>query len=49
MQVVLPPLKKAYGRQAEYLMRNQITHITKSEFLPCFKATFNAAIASNNI
>jgi hypothetical protein len=34
------PLKVAYGRQVEHLMRNRITHITKLEFLPCFKQAF---------
>ena len=43
------PLKKAYGRQAEDLMRNQINHITKLEFLPCFKAAYNAVFTSSNI
>ncbi|KAH5487729.1 hypothetical protein HBI31_142170 [Parastagonospora nodorum] len=43
------PLKKAYRRQAEELMRNRITHITKLEFLPCFKRAFNAAITPSNI
>lgn len=43
------PLKKAYGRQAEDLMRNRITHITKLEFLPCFKRAFDAAITPSNI
>ncbi|KAH5799443.1 hypothetical protein HBI96_160390 [Parastagonospora nodorum] len=43
------PLKKAYGRQAEELMRNRITHITKLEFLPCFKRAFDAAITPSNI
>jgi hypothetical protein len=43
------PLKKAYGRQAEDLMRNRITHITKTEFLPCFKGAFDAAITKSNI
>ena len=42
-------LKKAYGRQAEILMRNQINHITKTEFLPCFIRAYNAAITSSNI
>jgi hypothetical protein len=42
-------LKKAYGRQAEDLMRNRITYITKTEFLPCFKGAFNAAITKSNI
>jgi len=43
------PLKKAYGRQAEDLMRNRITHITKLEFLPCFIRAYNAAITPSNI
>jgi hypothetical protein len=43
------PLKKAYGRQAEDLMRNKITHITKTEFLPCFIAAHNASITKSNI
>tara|TARA_R110002003_G_scaffold1844_5_gene23580 strand:+ start:522 stop:1697 length:1176 start_codon:yes stop_codon:yes gene_type:complete len=43
------PLKTAYGRQAENLMRSRINHITKIEFLPCFKAAFDAAITKNNI
>jgi hypothetical protein len=43
------PMKKAYGRQAEDLMRNKITHITKLEFLPCFKGTFDATITKDNI
>jgi hypothetical protein len=43
------PLKKAYGRQAEDLMRNRITYITKLEFLPCFIRAYNAAITPSNI
>jgi hypothetical protein len=43
------PLKVAYGRQAENLMRSQINHITKLEFLPCFKAAFTASITTNNV
>jgi hypothetical protein len=43
------PLKKAYGRQAENLMRNRITHITKPEFLLCFKAAYKAAFTPSNI
>jgi hypothetical protein len=43
------PLKKAYGRQAENLMRNKITHITKTKFLPCFIAAHNASITESNI
>jgi hypothetical protein len=43
------PLKKAYRRQAEDLMRNRITHITKLEFLLCFIRAYNAAITPSNI
>jgi hypothetical protein len=43
------PLKIAYSRQAENLMRNRITHITKLEFLPCFIRAYNAAITPSNI
>jgi hypothetical protein len=43
------PLKKAYGCQAEDLIRNRITHITKLEFLPCFEAACNAVFTSSNI
>jgi hypothetical protein len=43
------PLKVGYGCQAENLMCSQINHITKLEFLPCFKAAFDAAITKNNI
>jgi hypothetical protein len=43
------PLKKAYGRQAENLIRNRITHITKLEFLLCFKAAFFDSITESNI
>jgi hypothetical protein len=42
-------LKKAYGRQAEDLMHNRITYITKLEFLPCFTCAYNAAITPSNI
>jgi hypothetical protein len=43
------PLKKAYGRQVESLMRGRINHVTKQEFLLCFKQAYEAAITSNNI
>ena len=40
-------LKKTYGRQAELLMRNKIACILKLEFLPYFKAAFNALITES--
>jgi hypothetical protein len=43
------PLKKAYGRQIDRLIRNHINHISKIEFLPAFRIAFDVAITSNNI
>jgi hypothetical protein len=43
------PLKKAYGRQVEALMRSQISYVIKLEFLLAFKRAYEAAITSNNI
>jgi hypothetical protein len=37
------------GCQAEKLMRNKITHVTKTEFLPCFIAAYKASITKSNI
>ena len=43
------PLKAAYNRQIENLMRLRINHITKLEFLPAFKEAFNIAFTKQNI
>jgi hypothetical protein len=43
------PLKKAYSKQIEDLIRNGINHITKLEFLPAFKTASDAAFTSSNI
>lgn len=43
------PLKKAYGKEIEVLMRAGITHITKADFLPAFRAAFKAAMTDKNI
>lgn len=43
------PLKQAYGRQVEDLMRNHINHITNLEFLPAFRAAFEATFTKENI
>jgi hypothetical protein len=43
------PLKKAYRRQVEALMRSRISHVTKQEFLPCFKRAWDASITSQNV
>jgi hypothetical protein len=43
------PSKMGYKRQAEDLMHVHINHITKIEFLPCFKVAFIASITKSNI
>ena len=43
------PLKKAYGDEVSKLTRTWINHITKQEFLPCFKAAYKKAITPSNI
>ena len=43
------PLKRAYSREVESLIRNHINHITKLEFLPAFKAAFNQSFTAANI
>ena len=43
------PLKKAYSRQIENLVRSRITHISKEAFLPAFIEAFRAAMTKENI
>jgi hypothetical protein len=43
------PLKRAYSREIETLMRHHINHITKLEFLPAFKVAFERSFTSANI
>jgi hypothetical protein len=43
------PLKKAYSHQIKELMRQQITHITKEDFIPAFRAAFQASLTESNI
>jgi hypothetical protein len=43
------PLKVAYGKAIEHLMRMQITHITKDDFFPAYVQAFYAAITEKNI
>jgi hypothetical protein len=43
------PLKRAYSREVESLMRDHINHVTKLEFLPAFKAAFDCSFTSANI
>lgn len=43
------PLKKAYGRQIEDMMRAHISHITKDDFFLAFHAAFLDAMTKSNI
>jgi hypothetical protein len=43
------PLKRAYGRQVEDLMRMHINHVSKVEFLCSFREAFFASITERNI
>jgi hypothetical protein len=43
------PLKRAYGRQIESLIRDHINHVTKLEFLPAFYTAYNQSITKENI
>lgn len=43
------PLKRLYSKQIENLVRCQVQHITKEDFLPAFKDAFDGAITSTNI
>ena len=43
------PLKQAYGRQVEDLMRMHINHISKLEFLCSFREAFFTSITERNI
>lgn len=43
------PLKASYGKEIEKMMRMQITHITKDDFFPAFKAAFFTSISKENV
>jgi hypothetical protein len=43
------PLKQAYGREIEHLIRCSITHISKTEFFSAFYAAFQATFTESNI
>jgi DDE superfamily endonuclease len=43
------PLKTAYGKQIEKMMRMQITHITKDDFLAAYLTAHNTAMITKNI
>jgi hypothetical protein len=43
------PLKKAYGREIEQLIRCSINHVSKTEFFPAFYAAFQKTMTKSNI
>ena len=43
------PLKRAYSREIEGLIRHHINHITKLEFLPAVKAAYDRSFTPANI
>jgi DDE superfamily endonuclease/helix-turn-helix, Psq domain len=43
------PLKKAYGKQIEELMRDGQTHIAKEDFFPAFQVAFQESFTLQNI
>jgi hypothetical protein len=43
------PLKKAYSKEIENLVRKHVTHITKVEFFNAFKTAFFATLGEGNI
>jgi hypothetical protein len=43
------PLKRAYSREVEHLIRHHINHITKLEFLPAFKTAYEQTFTPSNI
>src|SRR6478752_2452280 len=43
------PLKKAYGREIERLIKRSVTHVSKTEFFPAFYAAFQKTMTKSNI
>jgi hypothetical protein len=43
------PLKRAYSREIESLIRDHINHVTKLELLPAVKAAYDRSFTSANI
>ncbi|CEI70977.1 hypothetical protein FVEN_g9660 [Fusarium venenatum] len=43
------PLKKAYGREIEQLIKRNVTHIEKTDFFLAFYVAFQATITEKNI
>lgn len=43
------PLKRAYGRQIEKIIRRHQCHVTKEDFLPAFQAAFQESFTISNV
>ena len=43
------PLKRAYSREIESLIRHYINHVTKLEFLPALRAAYDRSFTPANI
>lgn len=43
------PLKRAYGRQIEVLMKSHVNHVTKVDFFIAFKAAFYTVFTEDNV
>lgn len=43
------PLKRAYGREIEILMKSHIHHVTKVEFFMAFKSAFHIVFTEDNV
>ena len=43
------PLKRAYGREIEILMKSHINHMTKVEFFMAFKSAFRVVFTEDNV
>jgi hypothetical protein len=43
------PLKRAYGKQVENMMRTSLTRVSKENFIPAFKNAFFQVFGQKNI
>jgi hypothetical protein len=43
------PLKRAYGKQVEKVMRISLTRVSKEDFFPAFKNAFFAFFNEKNV
>jgi hypothetical protein len=47
--VLFGPLKRAYGKQVENMMRTSLTRVSKEDFIPAFKNAFFQIFGQKNI